>query len=341
MCSQSRACRAGSREKVKVAFIGAGNIAAQHMRALVAFPDVAVEGVCDVSKSVLEQRRLEFGVGTYSSVGAMLRSVSPDAVFICLPPYAHGGAERACISRGIPFLVEKPLSNDLFLARKIAAEVRRTGLLTSVAYMNRYRRSVQRAKELLGKHPPVLIDAGWRIGTPLGHPWLTQKRLSGGQLLEQTTHLFDLIRYLCGEAASVYCCGARGFVPRSRAYDTDDATVVSLCMRNGAVASIQSSWSSGLCDMIHIRFLGPAIMVELTGWNQDARIVTKRSSVEISGEEDIFAIEDRAFLHAVRSGDSSGVLSDYGEGVRSLELSIAANMSLETGKPIKLRGDGK
>jgi len=321
---------------MRVAFVGAGNIAAQHMRVLNKFSDIRVEGVCDVNKNTLRDRQSEFGVGTYDSITKLLHSVSPDAIFICLPPHAHGEAELACIKDGIPFLVEKPLANDLTVATKIAGQVRRAGIINSAGYMNRYRRGVRAAKRLLEKHPVTLINGGWLIGTPRDHPWLTRKQLSGGQLVEQTTHIFDLIRYLCGEVASVYCCGANGFVPKSGTYDTDDATVVSMRMKNGAVASIQSSWSAGFDGLIYLKLFGPAIRVEFDGWNQDAKIITESSSRHIMGEEDIFAIEDRAFLDAVKNGDSSRILSDYGEGVRSLELSIAANRSLETGKPVNL-----
>ncbi len=322
------------KDRVRVAFIGAGNIAAQHIRAIRNFSDVKVEDIFDINKKTLLARKSELGVAAYDSLDRLLNSVCPDAIFICIPPYAHGEAELTCIKHRIPFLVEKPLANDLNVANEIAAQVCKSCIITCVAYMNRYRRGVAEAKKLFEKHPPTLINGGWLIDTPTNHPWLTRKHLSGGQLVEQVTHIFDIIRYLCGDVASIYCSGAKGFIPKNELYDTDDATVVSMQMKNGAVVSIQSSWSSGLGNLIYLRFFGPTIRVEFEGWNHDAKIITRSSSLNIKGEENIFAIEDRVFLDAVKMGDPSIILSDYMDGVKSLALSIAANKSLETGKPI-------
>lgn len=322
------------KNQLSVVFIGAGNIASQHMRVLTRFPDVKIDAACDINEKTLRARQSEFGVRTFDSIEKMFQSISPDAAFICLPPYAHGEAELACIEHGIPFLVEKPLSTDLDVANNIADYVRRTGIISCAAYMNRYRKGVQLVKKLFEQHPPSLINGGWLIETPANHLWLTQKHLSGGQLIEQTTHIFDLIRYLCGEVASVYCYGATGFVPKSDVYNTDDATVTSMKMRNGAVVSIQSSWSTGFGGSIYLNFFGPDIRVGFEGWDQNAKIVTAGSSLEITGESNIFEIEDRAFLDAVKLNDRSRILCDYEDGVRSLELSIAANTSLRTGKPV-------
>ncbi len=93
---------------------------------------------------------------------------------------------------------------------------------------------------------------------------------------------------------------------------------------------------SDLCHLL--KLLGPCIRVEFNGWDFDAKIISRDTPVplEIPGEKDIFAIEDRAFLDAVKQNDPSGILSDYEDGVRSLEMSFAAIKSLETGRPVQL-----
>jgi len=324
--------------RTRVVFIGAGNIATQHMRYLKGFPDVEVVGIYDTSDASVNRWKAEFGVESYRSLGRMFEVTEPDATFICLPPYAHGEAEAACIEHHTPFLVEKPLAKDMELARKIHQSVKDSKIFTSVAYMNRYRRGVQEAKRILGKYPASLISGGWVTDTPRNHPWITRKELSGGQLLEQTTHLFDMLRYLAGEVDSVYAYGTGGFVTE-RDYEIEDATCVVMRMNGGAVASISSSWSSGLKESVYMNFFGPDVNVEFRNWEQDARIAARDmpAPLEIPGDKDIFAIEDRAFIDAVRKNDKSGILSDYEDGVRSLKLSLAANESLRTGKPVSLR----
>ena len=325
-------------KNLNIAFIGTGNIAYQHMQALKEVDNVTIAGLYDLNEELLKTGQAEFGGKAYSSIDQMLDDSNADAVYICLPPYAHGEAEFSCIERRIPFLVEKPLSNDLSLAQKIADEVQKSGLITSSAYMNRYRKSVNEAKKLLEVYPVSLINGGWLYETPVDHPWITKKELSGGQLLEQTTHLFDFVRYLCGEITEVQCYGCKGIIPQTKSYNIEDATVVSLKLKSGAVVSIQSSWSAGFDRFIYLNLFGPDIQIQFQNWEFDAQIKSRNNpdTTIIYGEKNILAIESRAFLDAIRENNPAKIKSNYLDGVKSLQISLAALKSLETGNPIHL-----
>jgi myo-inositol 2-dehydrogenase/D-chiro-inositol 1-dehydrogenase len=72
-----------------------------------------------------------------------------------------------------------------------------------------------------------------------------------------------------------------------------------------------------------------------TGWEHTVKILRKgQEPEEIKGEDDIFAVEDRIFLDAVRAGDGSQIQSTYADAARTLELTLAANESIATGKPV-------
>lgn len=327
------------KQVINISFIGAGNIATQHMNYLKKFPDVKIFGVYDIHQNTVLAKQHGCDVGFYNSLDQMLDGVKPDAVFICIPPYAHGKAEMMCIERKIPFLVEKPLAREIDVARRIASEVKNSGVITSVAYMNRYREGVQKAKKLIEKFPVTMIHGGWIINPPnMDHPWLMKHELSGGQVVEQTTHLFDIVRYLCGEVSYVQCYGTKGFIPISDTYNTYDATGTLFRFKSGIFASILSSWSSGLENKIYLNLSGVDINIQFNGWDFDAQISSRDhpEAVYIPGEKNIFAIEDRAFVNAVKHNNPAEVLSDYANGVKSLEISIAANKSLEAGSPVSL-----
>jgi hypothetical protein len=50
----------------------------------------------------------------------------------------------------------------------------------------------------------------------------------------------------------------------------------------------------------------------------------------------IFIVEDRTFIEAVEKKDASLVRSPYAGAVKTLAVCLAANESMDTGKPVKL-----
>jgi len=324
---------------MKIAFIGTGGIARRHAEGLVARDDVQFVGAFDVASDRAEAFAAQYGGAAFADLEEMLDTVQPDAVWICLPPFAHGPAEMAVLERRIPFLTEKPMAVDMDTAKRILERVEQTGTLAAVGYMNRYRRSVQRAKELLADDPAVLLHGGWIGGTPLV-PWWRVKAQSGGQIVEQTTHTFDLARYLVGELRTVYARGTRGFVKGLPGYDVEDASSVVVEFENGAIGNLMSCCAnrSGGAG-VHLTVVAVNHVSVFTGWEHDCVIHKSRIEEEhIRGVEgrSIFAIEDDAFIRAVQTGQYDLVRAPYSDAIKSLAFCLAANMSLETGKAVQV-----
>ncbi len=56
----------------------------------------------------------------------------------------------------------------------------------------------------------------------------------------------------------------------------------------------------------------------------------------ISNTVNAFQAENQAFINAIRTGDTSGIRSDYEDGMRTLAVTLAANEAARTGKPVRL-----
>lgn len=322
---------------MRIAFIGTGGISRSHANGLAKREDITFVGAFDLVAERAQGFAAEYGGQPYADLAEMLDEARPEAAWVCLPPYAHGAAEMALLERGVPFLVEKPVSNSMDMARRILTEVERTGTLVAAGYMNRYRRGVNRAKELLADDPAVLVHGGWVGGTPRVH-WWRVKGQSGGQIVEQTTHIFDLTRYLVGDPSVVYARAAKGFVNDVPGYDVEDASTVAIQFTNGAVGNLVSccaNRSGG--GGVHLTVVAAHHLSVFTGWEHTAIIHKSRiEQIHIAGEPNIFEIEDAAFVKAVASGDASTIRSPYADAVRTLAFCLAADRSLETGKPIKV-----
>jgi len=331
--------------KLKVGFIGSGGMAKAHIGPVKAIQNVEVAAFCDVMLSHAESMVQEHGGKAFATPKEMFEAVKLDAVFILLPPFAHGDAEMEAIKHGVPFFVEKPISNDLGLSREIAAETEKVRLITCAGYMNRYRKSINRARELLQADPAVLVYGGWIGGSPrpasgefIGS-WWTIKAKSGGQIVEQCTHTFDIVRYLCGEAVEVFAHAAVGFNPRVPGYDIDDASTVNIKLKSGGVVNLMSCCASNAGGGVTLTVHAKQTTCVFTGWEHSVTIHRAgKKPEEIKGEGDIFAVEDKAFLKAVRTGDASPIRSSYADAVKTLEWTLAANKSIETGKPVAIEG---
>ncbi len=327
-------------DKVKLGFIGSGGIVRGHLdHGLKNFDDVEFAGWCDLNPETAGARREQVGGQgrIFTDAREMLDEAKPDAVYIMLPPYAHGPAEDLVIERRLPFFIEKPVAIDLATATKVAEGVEKHGLITSVGYMTRYRKSVQRVRELLQSQTPVLMHGGWLGGGPKVYEgiwkWWVQKDKSGGQFLEQTTHTTDLARYLYGDVASVYATAVVDRKERPDFFTMEDASMVQLTFANGAVATLYSSVSTSVGGGVSLTLWATDMKAVFTGWEHNVEIdLPGGEHISIPGEDDIFAKEDRAFVDSVRAGENRGILATYEDGLKATAIACAANESMETGE---------
>ncbi|GAA3405849.1 Gfo/Idh/MocA family protein [Paenibacillus hodogayensis] len=322
---------------LKIGFIGTGGVAKGHMANLAAMEEAQITAFCDLQQERAETAARDWpGAKAYTSIADMLDDQKLDAAFVCLPPMAHGDAERALIERGIPFLVEKPLGVDLELPRQLAAQIEEKGLITSVGYQWRYIQSLDEAKRFL-ESGRIGMTLGYWIGGMPGVPWWRVQRLSGGQFVEQTTHITDMLRYLCGEVVEVYAAyGHRVLHEREEGADVPDVGTVTMKLANGSVATISNACLLPAGGKTGLEVFTDQGVLEVQA--NGTRIIRKNGDAsapfDVTPNSRVF--EDIAFLNAVRTGDPSSIKSSYGDSLKTHEVTIAANVSAATGKPVKL-----
>ncbi|MDE2126132.1 MAG: Gfo/Idh/MocA family oxidoreductase [Armatimonadetes bacterium] len=344
-----------SEGKLRVGFIGCGGISHAHEAGLSKFEDVQLAAFCDVIVERAEKYVEKYGGAAYDDAAKMFAAEKLDAAYIMIPTYAHGAPERACLAAGVPFLVEKPLGIDPDDLRKLAEEVKASGLITSAGFMNRYRKSVNRVRGLLKDDPGMLLDGAWVGGPPLrkegdyfaSQPiglWWPIKSRSGGQFVEQVIHTVDLARYLMGEVQEVFAYGANGWNTRRPniipAYDLEDAMVVAMKFESGAVGNIMSCCGAGAGGGgVFLNIWASHHSARFTDWGHSVRIYREGEGGEedLPSTEDIFPVEDRAFIDAVKSGDTAGIRCSHADGVRTTLLALAANESFDKKAPVTVR----
>ena len=110
-------------------------------------------------------------------------------------------------------------------------------------------------------------------------------------------------------------------------------------MASGAVVDLISCCAAnGGGGGVYLTLFAHDTTFRFTGWDHSVEILRKGQKPEkIKGEPHIFALEDKVFLEAVRKGDGSAIRSTYPDAARTMELSLAANKSIVTGKPVVVK----
>ncbi|HET6384825.1 MAG TPA: Gfo/Idh/MocA family oxidoreductase [Armatimonadota bacterium] len=324
---------------MNIGFIGVGGVAQPHLQNLSAMEGVRISAVCDIVSERVAAAGAKYDAHTYSDYHQMLESEKLDACYVCVIPGAHASIELDLAKARLPFYAEKPVHLDLDACQRVIDELQKSGMVNSVGYHWRYTAAAQALKKFVEKQRVSFVE-GWWYGGFVGAPWWRQMKLSGGQLVEQTTHIVDMARYLVGEVHTVFGAGATGAMTEVEHYDIHDASVCVLQFDSGAVGQITSG-------CIAEKHGGSRVDITVKGRDWSAWTNASKATIKSdAGDEEVESGQswqeqlgngDRAFVAAVKSGDGSKILSPYISGAQTLAITLAANESMRTGQPVNVR----
>jgi predicted dehydrogenase len=290
-------------------------------------------------------KNLDGKAACFTNFAAMLEETQLDALYACIPPGAHRGEVESAAAKGIHLFLEKPIALSMERADSIAAAVRKAGVKCQMGHHMRHIEPAVRLKAMLvdgsaGK--PLLFQAQWMCSRLHGD-WWRDPALGGGQLLEQSIHLYDLARYFCGDADTV--TGFAGKIGKARfpEYPVDDTSAATIHFRNGAIGSICASNSADpwhptvaatvVCEKALVHFKSPdeatfllhGGMVAEEAWKPGA----KRLCEEVRSISNANLEINRNFINALR--DNEPLRSSVEDGVEGLRLVLGVVKSSEQG----------
>jgi predicted dehydrogenase len=304
---------------VKIAIVGTGGVATRHLGVLQQLPSLELVGHLSADRARADAQAAQWGGKAFTELEHMLDSERPDAVWVCVTPDRHGQLEDALIARNVPFFVEKPLAADLTVPEDIAAQLERTSLVVGVGYKFRALDTLPLVREMLAEFPAHMALAAWHDRTPAPSWWRDASR-SGGQVVEQATHLVDLARVLLGDAEVVSALSQRA--PRQAFPDStvDEVTAALLRFPRNVPVTLTATCLLDGSVAAHLQLICEGRVLTLS--ERSLLVQTGQTTREISSQTDPFLAEDSAFVEAVRVSDPTAVLCTYADALRTHQVCI-------------------
>jgi predicted dehydrogenase len=222
--------------------IGSGSIARRHISNLRMIDPTSEVACVSASGRILSKDETQ-ATTIFPSLDDAITWV-PFFGIIASPAPFHVCNAAFLLERGIPVLIEKPLSDSLERYSFGADTLDRFRDRIEIGYNLRYLSSAKRMKdlvdsEIVGELSSILIDMGqylpdWRPETDYRTNVSARKSLGGGVLLE-LSHDIDYLTWLFGKFDSVYCLASNS---RQLEIDVEDRADIILSKDDGLIAHL-------------------------------------------------------------------------------------------------------
>jgi predicted dehydrogenase len=225
---------------LRIAVAGAGLIGRAHIALIRKSEICTLAAIADPTPQAQAFAK-EIGVPHHADLERMLDEVKPQGVIVATPNAAHAANGLACVERGIPVLVEKPITDTVESGRVLAAAAAKADVPLLVGHHRRHSAILAQARDVIrsGKlgritsvtafttflKPDPYFDMTWR------------RKPGGGPVLINLIHDIDDLRFLIGDIARLQAITSNAV----RGFAVEDGAVVNLQFDNGALGSITCS----------------------------------------------------------------------------------------------------
>lgn len=330
--------------KLRTGILGCGGIANRHAGAIAQVDRLQLVALCDIEEARAQDFNRRYADGkamVFSDFNEMFEKADLNLVYICLPPFAHTNEVTVAAKAGCHILIEKPIALDMKTANAMVRACKEYKVKSQVGFMNRFGDAVAHVKKLqqTGEAGPAGLMTVRYMCNSLHGPWWRDKSKSGGQIVEQIIHSFDLTRYFLGEPVSVFTHLDNIFHKKVPGFTSEDVSATTIRFDSGAVATVAGTDGAIPGQWINrFELVTQKYTVEFTDSNNAVLHHTAHEypfTTTMASQKDLFIAETLDLLEAIDKDVPTRC--DMADGARTLELVLAASKSGETGEVVKLK----
>ncbi|MDB5797930.1 MAG: oxidoreductase domain protein [Paucimonas sp.] len=338
--------------KVRFALVGCGRISANHIQAIEKHGDRAeLVAVCDVDSQALAAAAAKTSAKPFLKLSDMLRECDADAVILSTPSGLHAEQAIDIAASGRNVVTEKPMATRWHDGLNMVRACDDANVRLFVVKQNRRNATLQLLKraverERFGRIYMVNINVFWTRPQEYydSAAWRGTWEFDGGAFMNQASHYVDLLDWIVGPIESIQAY--TGTLARN--IEVEDSGVISVKWRSGALGSMNVTmltYPKNLEGSITILGekgtvrIGGVAVNEIQQW-EFAEQVPEDEQVK---EASYATTSVYGFGHPLYYDNVINVLrgeaepeTDGREGLKSLEVLIAAYLSARDGKRIAL-----
>lgn len=228
--------------KIRLAVVGCGRISKNHFGSIEKHQEnIDLTSVCDVDRGVLKEHVKKYGVDGYTSLAELLEKDAPDIISICTPSGIHPEQVVMAAEAGVHVMTEKPMATRWKDGLRMVKACDDAGVKLFVVKQNRCNSTLQLLKRAIhekrfGRINMVHLNVFWSRPQEYYEQarWRGTWELDGGAFMNQASHYVDLIDWLFGPVDSVQAMtGTLG-----RDIEVEDTGVLNIRWRSGALGSM-------------------------------------------------------------------------------------------------------
>ena len=331
---------------VNIGIIGAGRIGQVHGKSiLTGVPDAKIKAIADPylteqAKEWAQSAGIEKISLDYKDI---INDPEIDAVLICSSTDTHCPISLEAIAAGKHVFCEKPIDHDLGKIQSVIEALKGKNIKYQVGFNRRFDHNFRAVKDAVaaGKIGDIhVIRVSSRDPQP---PPPAYVKISGGIYLDMMIHDFDMVRYLSGcEVEEVYANGAVLIDPEIGAAGDVDTAIVTMKMKNGALAVIDNSRQAVYGYDQRAEVFGSKGCVANGNDSASTAVLTTVDGV-VSEKPLWFFLERymaayqseiRSFVNAIVNDTPTEV--DVNDGLQPVLIGLAAQKSMIEGRPVKI-----
>jgi myo-inositol 2-dehydrogenase/D-chiro-inositol 1-dehydrogenase len=319
--------------RLKIGIIGAGYIGGVHTAILANDDRTDVTAIYDVVPD--RAARLSKLSGAKVATSALEVIEMCDAVYITTPNTKHTELGIAAANANKHVFCEKPMATNLAAAKNVLDAATKSNGVFQVGHNRRFAPVYVHLKQLITTtHAPHSAHVKMNRGELLQPEWVGTPDVTGGFLYETTIHMFDMMRFLFGEVASLHALASSHEYP-----EMDDFSVL-LRFANGMHATFASSAdASWLFPFERVEIFGHHTTIATREMESlvyteglDGRVV-ERTMHQLPKEEKWgYLQEDQSFIESIVMRTPAEVTAL--DGFKSVELVEACYRSAKSGEAV-------